>query len=87
MVLREALSNVARHARATTAEVSVEAGRELVAVVADNGVGLSRMRRWGGLAGVTRRAAELGGSVNLRPADGGGARLEWRVPLAAPSRA
>ncbi|HEX3493650.1 MAG TPA: histidine kinase [Streptosporangiaceae bacterium] len=87
MVLREALSNVARHARATTAEVSVEAGRELVAVVADNGVGLSKMRRWGGLAGVTRRAAELGGSVNLRPADGGGARLEWRVPLAAPSRA
>jgi signal transduction histidine kinase len=87
MVLREGLSNVARHARATTAEVTVEAGRELVVIVSDNGVGLSGMGRWGGLGGLTRRATQLGGSLRLRPVDGGGARLEWRVPLAAPSRA
>jgi signal transduction histidine kinase len=87
MVLREGLSNVARHARATTAEVAVEAGRELVVLVSDNGAGLSGMGRWGGLGGLTRRAVQLGGSLRLRPVDGGGARLEWRVPLAAPSRA
>jgi signal transduction histidine kinase len=45
------------------------------------------MGRWGGLSGLTRRAAELGGTLRLRPEDGGGARLEWQVPLAAPSRA
>jgi signal transduction histidine kinase len=87
MVLREGLSNVARHARATTAEVTVEAARELVVIVADNGGGLSGMGRWGDLARLTGRAAELSGSLRLRPVDGGGARLEWRVPLAAPSRA
>ncbi len=85
--LREALANVARHARATTVEVTVEAGTDLVAVVADNGVGLSQMGCWGGLSSLTQRAAELGGTLRLRPVDGGGARLEWRVPLAAPSRA
>lgn len=87
VTLREGLSNVARHARATAVDVSVAAGPDLVAVVADNGVGLGRMGPCSGLANLTRRAAELGGSVRLRPADGGGARLEWRVPLAAPSRA
>jgi signal transduction histidine kinase len=87
VALREGLGNVARHARATTVEVTVEAGTDLVAVVADNGVGLSQMGRWGGLSGLTRRAAELGGTLRLRPEDGGGARLEWQVPLAAPSRA
>ena len=87
VTLREALSNVARHARATMVEVTVEAGTDLVAVVADNGVGLSGMGRWSGLSDLTRRAAALGGTLRLRPADGGGARLEWRVPLAAPSRA
>ena len=87
VTLREALSNVARHARATMVEVTVEAGTDLVAVVADNGVGLSGMGRWSGLSDLTLRAATLGGTLRLRPADGGGARLEWRVPLAAPSRA
>jgi signal transduction histidine kinase len=87
VTLREALSNVARHARATMVEVTVEAGTDLVAVVADNGVGLSGMGRWSGLSDLTLRAAALGGTLRLRPADGGGARLEWRVPLAAPSRA
>jgi signal transduction histidine kinase len=85
--LREALSNVARHAGATMVEVTVEAGTDLVAVVADNGVGLSGMGPWSGLSDLSRRAAALGGTLRLRPADGGGARLEWRVPLAPPSRA
>lgn len=87
VTLHEALSNVARHARATTVEVTVEAGADLVAVVTDNGVGLGQMGRWKGLSGLSRRAAELGGILHLRPADGSGARLEWRVPLATPSRA
>jgi signal transduction histidine kinase len=86
-VLREALSNVARHARATVVEITVEAGQDLAASVTDDGVGLSRMGQWSGLSGLSRRATQLGGSLRLRPVDGGGARLEWRVPLAAPSRA
>jgi signal transduction histidine kinase len=85
-MLREGLSNVARHAGASRAEVTVEAGGELVAVVRDDGVGMGGADPWRGLSSLARRAAILGGSLRFRPADGGGARLEWRVPLpAAPS--
>jgi signal transduction histidine kinase len=82
-MLREGLSNVARHARASRAEVTVEASRELVAVVSDDGIGMRSADPWRGLSSLARRAAILGGSLRFRPADGGGARLEWRVPLPA----
>ena len=44
-VLREALSNVAHHAQATTVQVTVAAGANLVLRVEDNGVGLPEDRR------------------------------------------
>jgi signal transduction histidine kinase len=87
VTLREGLSNVARHARASRTEVTVEADRELVAVVRDDGVGVRGAGPWKGLSNLAGRAAIVGGSLRFRPADGGGARLEWRVPLpAAPSQ-
>jgi signal transduction histidine kinase len=81
-VLCEALSNVARHARATQVEVTIEAGEELVAIVTDDGIGVGVVHRRSGLANLSARASELGGILLLGPGDGGGARLEWRVPLA-----
>lgn len=79
--LREALSNVARHAGATLAEVTCQAGSDLVVIVRDDGTGLRRSDRWSGLANLTRRADELGGRLTVAPAPGAGTRLEWRVPL------
>jgi signal transduction histidine kinase len=79
--LREALSNVARHASAGMAEVTVQAGADLVVVVRDDGTGMTGAARWSGLVNLARRAAELGGSLSVAPAPGGGTRLEWRVPL------
>jgi signal transduction histidine kinase len=80
-VLREALSNVARHARASKVDVTVEAGPELTLLVRDNGVGMKQPSRRSGLANVAERAGLLGGTMRAGPADGGGTELEWRVPL------
>jgi signal transduction histidine kinase len=81
-VLREALSNVARHAAATSASISITADPTAVAlVVTDNGKGLPASGRRSGLANLTRRAADLGGEFTAEPRDEGGTRVCWRVPL------
>jgi signal transduction histidine kinase len=87
-VLREALSNVARHAHATRADVAIVLtdaghGRELELTVRDDGDGIKPASRRSGLANMADRAASLGGSMTAEPADGGGTILRWRVPLPA----
>jgi signal transduction histidine kinase len=82
VVLREALSNAARHAHASKVSVQVEAATDLSLTVIDNGTGLGPGTRRSGLANMQDRASQLGGRLDLRGADGGGTRLEWRVPLA-----
>jgi len=79
--LREALANVAKHARASRVDVAVEAGPDLVLTVRDNGVGLGRTTRRSGLANLTERATESGGTLRVAAAARGGTELEWRVPL------
>jgi signal transduction histidine kinase len=82
-VLREALSNVARHAHATNVDVSVSATtRAVVLEVRDNGVGLADGRRTGdGLGNIADRAQQLGGSSLIGPAPDRGTLLRWSVPL------
>ena len=81
-VLREALSNVARHAEATAAVVEVEVvDGGLVLRVTDNGKGLPPDRHESGLRNVRRRAVEHGGGVRLIPEEPHGTRVEWHVPL------
>jgi len=79
--LREALANVAKHAQASRVDVAVEAGPDLVLTVRDDGVGLGEITRRSGLANITERAAESGGTMRVAAAAGGGTELEWRVPL------
>ncbi len=79
--LREALSNAARHARASKVDVTVQAGPELILLVRDNGTGLKDTGRRSGLANLAERAGLLGGTLRFGPADGGATELEWRVPL------
>jgi signal transduction histidine kinase len=81
-VLREAVSNVARHALADQAQIEVRvSGNELRLSVVDDGIGLSEDRVESGLRNVRRRAAGLGGSVELTPNESRGTTLVWRVPL------
>ena len=86
VVLREALSNVARHAAASRVDVTVdvEPGGTLTVLVIDNGTGVPPKARRSGLRNLADRAAKLGGELLLESADPAakpsGTRLEWRVP-------
>jgi signal transduction histidine kinase len=81
-VLREALSNVARHAQASQVDVAVDVSPDglLSVQVADNGVGIPDGGRRSGLRNLASRAEKLGGELLLTPA-APGTRLDWRVPL------
>jgi PAS domain S-box-containing protein len=89
-IAQEALTNVAKHARAE--HVVITLGRspsELVMSIADDGIGLPRSvqaaqepRPGLGLATMRERAQAVGGAFKVEPlADGGGTRLSVRVAL------
>jgi signal transduction histidine kinase len=84
-VLREALSNVVRHAGASEVSVALEVTDvDLVAWVIDDGVGAGSGERAGGkgLASLHHRAEALGGTLELRPGPAGtGTAMRWQVPL------
>jgi signal transduction histidine kinase len=81
-VIRESLSNVARHARAGSAEVDVAATADRLTVeVRDDGVGLGSTARRSGLDNLRRRADRRGGTFAVRPREPTGTWLSWSVPL------
>ena len=84
IVIREAVTNIGRHAHATeaTVRVSVDADHCQLTVI-DNGQGVGSGSREGGLglANMRRRAEKLSGSFDLESAPSGGSTLRWRVPI------
>jgi signal transduction histidine kinase len=85
-VLREALSNTARHAGACRVRVSlVLAPDEVDLVVADDGCGPGGVANGNGdgqgLRNMRERARRLGGRLVVEPAPGGGTRVTLAVPL------
>jgi signal transduction histidine kinase len=80
-VLREALSNAARHSGASQVWVTVDLqGGWLTALVRDDGHGIPAGVARSGLRNMADRAEQLGGQLRVSPAEGGGTELEWRVP-------
>jgi signal transduction histidine kinase len=81
VVVREGLSNVARHAAATSAQVEIEAGDALVARVIDNGVGFveDSVSNGYGLHNMRERARAVGGEFRVAGRPEGGTEIEWRV--------
>jgi two-component system, NarL family, sensor histidine kinase DevS len=88
--LREALSNVARHAAASHADITADIDPDgfLSIRVTDNGTGIPPDGRRSGLRNLAGRAEKLGGELRLEAADAStaspGTRLEWRVPRGLP---
>lgn len=83
LVLREAATNIARHAHATRARASmVRSGDDVQLLIEDNGRGGVHLQG-NGLRGMRERVQALGGSLRLDSPPGAGTRLEIEVPLAA----
>jgi signal transduction histidine kinase len=85
IVLREALSNVARHARAShvDVEIGVDDG-DLVVRICDDGIGYSpdgSGRGGRGLVNLLTRAERRGGTFVVEAGAAGGTVAVWRVPL------
>jgi signal transduction histidine kinase len=87
-VVQEAMANVARHARATRADVLLlRRGDRVTVMVEDNGVGFEadRVRQRQdrlGLLGVEERAEALGGTMTVESAPGAGTTIVVEVPIA-----
>jgi signal transduction histidine kinase len=84
-VIREAVSNVARHARATGARVAVVvsavAGPTLTITVSDNGIGLDPSTPRSGLSNLQARADKHGGSLQVDPNPPHGTLLNWAAKI------
>ncbi|MDV8070861.1 GAF domain-containing sensor histidine kinase [Rhodococcus sp. IEGM 1366] len=80
-VLREGLSNVVKHARASSATVAVEVLDDLTMTIADDGVGIPLGIHRRGLRNLAERAAELDGTFDVRTTTRSGTTLVWSVPL------
>ncbi|MEU8300538.1 histidine kinase [Micromonospora sp. NPDC048909] len=80
-IVQEALTNVTRHAGATTAVIRVRPDRDDVLVeVDDDGTGTPG-RPGNGILGMGERARALGGSLTTGPGPDGGFRVHARLPL------
>ena len=81
-IVQEALTNVCRHARASTASVVVRyRPSEVVVEVIDDGVGGVPTGEGHGIVGMRERAALYGGDVEAGPRPGGGFRVQARIPV------
>ncbi|PHV33182.1 two-component sensor histidine kinase [Janthinobacterium sp. BJB312] len=82
--LQEALANIARHARATHVQLSLQqTGATLACRISDDGVGLSGSppRLGCGLSGMHERVAAAGGSLHIESLSGAGTTLRVSLPL------
>ena len=81
-IVQEALTNVARHARAQTCVVRLTMDEDVTLEIVDNGVGIPAERSAGvGLSSMRERASELGGTCVVEPAPEGGTQVLVRLPL------
>lgn len=91
-IVQEALTNVAKHSRATRASVVVERRNgQVVAIIEDNGRGFDtrveseqRAPAGLGLLGIQERASLLGGTAQVESTIGSGTTVFVRVPVIAP---
>jgi signal transduction histidine kinase len=85
-IVQEALTNVARHARASRAAVHVSRDAEAVTIeVSDDGLGCdgsNGLAAGNGLRGMRERAAAVGGSVDAGSCAGGGWQVRASLPIA-----
>jgi two-component system sensor histidine kinase DesK len=87
LALREAVTNIVRHAHATVCQVALlEKERTIHFTIEDNGLG-GEIREGNGLRGMRERVQSIAGALKLTGLANGGTSLEITVPLASESPA
>jgi signal transduction histidine kinase len=82
-VVSESLTNIAKHAHATSASVQVaRQNGQVVVEVVDDGVGGADTERGSGLRGLADRVEALGGRLRVWTPQGGGTRVRAEMPCA-----
>ncbi len=85
LVIHEALTNAAKHSAASHADVRAHAASDVLTVeIEDHGRGLppaGRDRHRFGMRMMQRRIAEVGGTLDVRSAEGEGTRIRVALPL------
>jgi signal transduction histidine kinase len=80
-VVSEALANVAKHAPAATARITIrQQASELLVEVTDDGPGGAQADAGSGLRGLADRVASVGGALRIDSPRGSGTRLEAQIP-------
>ncbi|MBF6260688.1 GAF domain-containing sensor histidine kinase [Nocardia farcinica] len=81
-VLREAVSNVVRHAKASSLSVRLTIRDDVELEIVDNGIGLPEdLPRRSGLANMAARTEKAGGAFRAERGRDGGTVIHWSVPL------
>lgn len=80
-VVREALSNVVRHANATTVTATISVDDDLAIEIIDNGIGVPDAIARSGLHNLGERAEQAGGTLLVERRQAGGTRLFWSAPV------
>jgi len=80
-VCSEALTNVAKYARASRVRIDIEdRGPRLAVTIVDNGIGGAHQSQGSGLRGLSDRVEALGGWFSVESPPGGGTRLVAEMP-------
>ena len=79
-VVREAVSNVARHAGARHATITLDVADDVVLEVVDDGRGVDAHAARSGLRNLEQRARQRGGDLSVEALPDGGTQLRWFVP-------
>jgi len=80
-VVREGISNAARHARGRHVTVTLDVADDVVVEIVDDGRGIDLKAARSGLRNLEQRALRHGGEAGVEPLLEGGTRLRWCVPL------
>jgi signal transduction histidine kinase len=80
-VVREAVSNAARHSGAPHVTVTLDVRDEVVLEVVDDGCGIDPGAARSGLRNLEERAHRRGGTASVAPLPEGGTRVRWSAPL------
>jgi signal transduction histidine kinase len=82
-VVREGVTNAARHSGGRHVTVTLDVADDVVVEVLDDGTGIADTVARSGLGNLARRAEARGGSASVQRVAEGGTRLRWQAPLPA----